>query len=90
MKIKIIELFKNIRKNLINFISITLFIFFGVSLFLGLDFAAHGIKSTLDDTFTNANMYDLKLKFYGLVDTSDINDLCNIDGVDEVEGFFAT
>ena len=88
MKIKIIELLKNIRKNFINFISISIFIFLGVTLFEGLKFSGTAIKHSIAETYIRTNGHDVRLKEGALLTKDGINDFLSIDDVDEAEGFF--
>ena len=89
MKIRFIELFKNIKKNIINFISIVVFIFLGVTLFQGLDFSAKGIKYSINETFKVTNSYHIKATFQTLLDDNQVNKLKQISGIDDVEPFFS-
>ncbi len=88
MRIKLIELFKNIRKNIINFISIVIFIFLGVTLFQGLDFSGTAIKYSIDETFKQTNAYDIQLRLNALVDDAIVEDLKSIEDIDDVQGFY--
>ncbi|MCQ2086949.1 MAG: ABC transporter permease [Bacilli bacterium] len=88
MKIKLIELFKNIRKNIINFISIVVFIFLGVTLFQGLDYSGSAIKYSVNETFKQSNAYDVQVKLNTLVDSEFLDGLKSIEDVDDVQGFF--
>ncbi|MCQ2742888.1 MAG: ABC transporter permease [Bacilli bacterium] len=88
MKIKLIELIKNIKKNIVGFISLTVFLFLAITLFQGLDFTGNSILHSIDGIFCDSNLYDVNVATSSLVTQNDVESFNNIDGVDEVEGYF--
>lgn len=89
MKIKIIELCKTIRKNIINFISLSVFIFLAVTLFEGLDFTGNALLGSIDKTFKETNSYDIRLNIGMPVNQTYVEGFKDIDDIDEVEGSFS-
>lgn len=88
MKIKLIELFKNIKRNIVSFLSLSIFIFLAVTLFQGLDFTGNAVLYSIDRTFNETNTYDIKLNIGTVMSESFVNGLTSIEDVDDVEGFF--
>jgi len=88
-KTQIKELFKNIKKTFVSFLSITMFVFLGVAVFEGLGWAGNSQKKTIDDNFTSLNGYDLKGYLPFGISKDDIDQLKEYEEIDEIEGYFS-
>lgn len=87
-KTQIIELLNTIKNTLISFISITMFVLFGVGIFLGLDWTAKDLKYKLNNRYDEDNFHDLEIYYPYGVSKNDVNRLKKISGIDEIESFF--
>lgn len=84
-KIRWVELFANIRVNLVAFLSISMFVALGVGLFLGIQWGAVALKNASDETMRRGHMEDMEVQFpYGITD-SDLEQLRAIEGIEDVE-----
>lgn len=82
------ELFRNIRKTLVSFLSILAFVMFSAALFLGLTWASDSILLSADRDFQNYAFHDLEIVFpYGATN-EDIETLSKIEGVSCAEGIY--
>ena len=84
-RIRIIELFAEIKANLVAFLSVSMFVGLGLALFLGIQWGAEALKNALDTAYEEGNMYDIEVSFpYGLTE-DDLAQLKNVEGVSEIE-----
>ncbi len=83
------ETLRNIRKNIVNFISLTVFVFLAVTLFEGLDFTGTAVLKSVEDTFRASNAYDIKVRTGSYFDQGVVDSFLNIEGIDQAEGYFA-
>lgn len=80
----------NIKKSLVSFSSIAIFILLAVSLFLGLSWGSQAIKISADSEFQNYQFHDFEIVCpYGLSDEQ-VDEFSDIEGIDKVEGFYKT
>lgn len=87
-KTQVIELFNNIKKSFISFISITVFVLLGISIFLGLNWTGKGFKKELNVCFDNGKAHDLEVFLpYGFTD-DDLEKLKQENLIDEIEAYF--
>ena len=86
-KTQLKELFNNIKRTKVSFISITLFVALGVAMFLGLTWTGETVKNTANREMDEGKLYDLKIDYpYGFSRT-DIDKIFKLDGVDEIEPY---
>ncbi len=89
-KTQIIELFKNIKKSIVSFISISFFVMLGTAIFLGIGWSEDSFKETVNKTANDWNLHDVQISFpYGF-DEEFINSLNKSENVDVAEGFYST
>lgn len=89
-KTQIIELFRNIEKTMVSFISIAMFILLATCLFLGIEWANTGFKNTIESDLNTGKMQDIEIVYpYGLTDDL-INDIKALDDVETAEGIYNT
>lgn len=89
-KTQIIELFKNIEKTKVPFISIVLFILLGMSLFLGIDWANTGFTETIERDLNLGKMQDVEIIYpYGFSEDL-IEDIQALEDVETAEGIYNT
>jgi len=80
-----IELFANIKTTLISFISITMFVFLGIGVFLGLSWTGFSMKSSLDGAYKKGNAHDLQISYlYGISD-SEAKEFLKYENIDNYE-----
>ena len=89
-KTQIIELFRNIEKTMVSFISIVMFILLATCLFLGIEWANTGFKNTIESDLNIGKMQDIEIVYpYGLTDDL-ISDIKALDDVETAEGIYNT
>ncbi len=87
-KIKFIELFAKIKKNIVSYISIVLFLMTGIALFCSMSWSGPAFENGLDSFFNKYNFRDFSLIF-PLGATEEMLEAVNkVDGVDIVEGAY--
>ena len=88
-KNQLIDLFQTIRKTLVSFIAIMMFVALSVAIFLGLWWSAEGVLVSADGMYADGNIADLQLE--GTAGgTSEIEkELLLVDGIDTVEGVYS-
>lgn len=77
------KMFRDIKKNLSQFITIFLMIMIGIMAYSGIEAYMDGMKKTGDKFYTENNLYDLNVM--GLLNHDDLNDIKNIDNVKDAE-----
>ena len=83
--IRIVELFANIRKTLVSFFSIVMFVALGVGIYLGILWVSPALQTAADQAFNEGSYHNVQIQFpYGLTD-DDIAKLKTLEGVSEVE-----
>ena len=89
-KTQIIELFRNIEKTMVSFISIAMFILLATCLFLGIEWANMGFKNTIENDLNIGKMQDIEIVYpYGLTDDL-ISDIRALNDVETAEGLYNT
>ena len=89
-KTQIIELFRNIEKTMVSFISIAMFILLATCMFLGIEWANTGFRNTIENDLNKGKMQDIEIVYpYGLTDDL-IGDIRAYDDVETAEGFYNT
>ncbi|MDO4537598.1 MAG: hypothetical protein Q4B54_05500, partial [Coriobacteriales bacterium] len=84
-RIRIIELFANIKANLVSFFSISMFVALGLGLFCGVQWGATAITNALQQNMEKGNLYDLEISFpYGMTQEN-IDEIKKVEGVSKVE-----
>lgn len=88
-KTQVKELFANINKTLVSFVSIALFIMLGTAIFLGIGWSTTGFENTIDNTLNIGNMQDAEVFYgYGLSDDL-LDDIKKLDDVETAEGLYS-
>ena len=89
-RIRVTELFAEIRANIVAFISISMFVCLGVGLFFGIAWGGLALGNAVDEAFALGNMHDVEIQFpYGMTE-DDIQKIKAVDGVTEVETGYST
>lgn len=90
-KTQLIEVLANIRATIVPFFSIMMFVALGVSVFLGLQWSANALASSIDDVFQKTNYHDIFVKTpVGFLD-DEVDEIRGIEGVEAVEtGYLCT
>lgn len=84
-KTQIIELIQTIKKTIVSFVSITIFVMLGVCVFLGFDWTATSFKYKLNNHYDSDNYHDLEIYYPYGVNKEDLEKLKDVPGVDEIE-----
>ncbi|MDO4806954.1 MAG: hypothetical protein Q4A07_06875 [Coriobacteriales bacterium] len=83
--IRFIELWANIKANIVAFLSIAMFVCLGIGLFLGIQWGAVALRNTALDAMEQGNMHDIAIQFpYGIT-KDDLKKLKQVEGVSKVE-----
>ena len=77
------KMFRDIRKNLSQFITIFLMIMIGIMAYSGIEAYMDGMKKTSDKFYSENNLYDLSAM--GLLNHDDLNTIKEIDNVNDAE-----
>ena len=77
------KMFRDIRKNLSQFITIFLMIMIGIMAYSGIEAYMDGMKKTSDKFYTENNLFDLSVM--GLLNHDDLNNIKKIDNVKDAE-----
>lgn len=87
-KTQFIELIQTIKRTIVSFISITMFVALSVGVFVGISWSANAILESASDALESRNARDIEILFpYGL-DETDIILLSKEECVDEIEGSY--
>ena len=78
------KLFRDIKNNLSQFITIFLMIMIGIMAYSGIEAYMDGMKSTADKFYTENNLQDLNI--VGLLNKDDLKNIKNMDNVKNAEG----
>lgn len=81
-----IELFHNIRKTKVAFISILVFVALGVGIFLGVSWVGSALLNSCELFSNSNNMHDIEIQFPLGLEEEDIDMLRSLDGVEDAEG----
>ncbi len=89
-KTQFIDLIQIIKKNIVAFVSICLFVMLAVGLFLGIGFSSEATKQIGDNIASDGNYHDLDVLYpYGFSD-DDINSVKQISDSLDVEAYYFT
>ncbi len=84
-KTQITDVLRNIRKQIVSYISIIVIAVLGVSIYLGLDYSAAAVRQNGSDYFEAQNYRDVELVSTLLFTREDLDALRNTEGVADVE-----
>ncbi len=82
------ELIATIKKTIISYIAILLFLSSGVSLFSGISLGGKGLIKSMENMFQETNFRDLSVYFPYGASENDLQSISKVDGVDTVEGSY--
>lgn len=87
-KTQLTDIFTTIRRSIIPFLSVFIFVNLAVSLFCGISWAGTAFAEAVDDTAEAGRLHDISVSFpYGMTD-GDIEALLQVQGVEEAEGSY--
>lgn len=81
---------RNIRKQIVSFLSIVVIAALGVTMFLGIDYSASAIFQNATAFYNEKNYRDVELVSTLLLSEGDLEAIRSTDGVRDVEGVFLT
>lgn len=85
-KTQIIEMLKNFRKNFVTFISIVLFVSFGMAAYLGLEWSRESLEDSFGSYFREGNLQEIEFACITGIDDEGMAFLDTVPGLDEKEG----
>ena len=85
-KILLTDTLRTIKKTIVIYISIIFFSTLCVGLYTGLEWSTESIPKSIDETMSNANLYDIRMLYNHGLSQSDIQKISEIDDVDEIVG----
>lgn len=89
-KTQIIELFKNIKKTFVSFISIAVFIALATGIFLGINWSTTTFSKMIDKTVNDGEMQNIEITYpYGFTDDF-VKEIQNTKDVSFAEGYYST
>lgn len=87
-KTQLTELRRNIKKTVVSFFAILVFVTFSCALFLGLTWTSEAIHLSANEDFQKYRFHDLEIYFpYGATDEN-IAELAAVDGITDAEGCY--
>ncbi len=78
---------RNIKKQLVSWLSIIVISSFAVTAYLGLTYSAFGLADAGKTLYNSANFRDIQITSNCLLSEEDLQTIKNIDGIKDVEGF---
>ena len=84
---KVKEIFRNIGRTKSNFISIILFVTFGIALFQGLDYTSNAILESMNNAFDNQVSYDIQIPYALGCSKEEINKFKENEHISRAEGY---
>lgn len=87
---QIIDALRNIRKQLVSFLSITVIAALGVTIFLGLDFSASAIERNASAFYNENDFRDIEAVSTLLFSKADIDAVRTVEGVRDAENVYTT
>ena len=84
------DTFRNIKKQSVSFISIAIISMLAVMTYLGLNYAAAGIRNKANSYYDSTNFRDIEIYSTLLITEEDLNVLRTVEGVRDVEGAYQT
>lgn len=81
-----VELFQNIRKNIISFIAIVIFVALGIAIFIGFSFSGNAFLCSVDSMLQHQKLCHFELYNEATITDKDLERCEKWDGIDKVEG----
>lgn len=81
---------RNIKKQKVSYLSIIVIALLGVTTFLGIDFSATSMLVNGSDHYNSVNFRDVEVASTLLLSPKDIQDIKNVEGVADAEGYYFT
>lgn len=81
---------RNIKKQIVSFLSIVVIAALGVTMFLGINYSAEAINLNGTAFYDGANFRDIEIVATRLLSSADMEALRNLEGVKDVEGILMT
>ena len=79
------DLFRNIRRQWVSFLSIALIALLGVAAFLGIDYSVYTLQRNVSDLYNTMNFRDVEIVSTLLLSPDDLDSLRALEGVADVE-----
>ena len=80
------EAVRNIRRNLVSFLSIVIISMLAVTAYLGISFSAEGIRKSVDATYEAECFADIEINASALMTQAELETVCAAEGVADAEG----
>ena len=85
-KIRFTDSVRNIKKQLISWLSIIVISSFAVAAYLGLTYSAYGLSEAGKSIYKSTNFRDIQVTSNCLLSKEDVEEIKNIEGINQVEG----
>ena len=87
-KTQFIELVRIIKKTIVSFVSIVIFVMLTIGMFLGCSWSVEGFRDTVTNYVSSGNMYNAEFSYpYGF-DDDYISELEKEENIDKAEGYY--
>lgn len=83
-----IELLHMIRKTMVTFTAITIFVAMGIGLFFGIPWSAQSLIEASENSYSKGKLHDLDIQYAFGMDDDTVAEIEKIDGVSEAEGYY--
>ena len=83
-----IELLHMIRKTMVTFTAITIFVAMGIGLFFGIPWSAQSLTEASEKSYSKGKLHDLDIQYAFGMDDDTVAEIEKIDGVSEAEGYY--
>ena len=82
------DIVRNIRRQLVSWLSIIIISSFAVAAYLGLTYSAHALADAGKALYESTNYHDIQVTSNCLLSKEDLQKIKNLDGINDVEGIF--
>ncbi|WP_029323161.1 ABC transporter permease [Butyrivibrio sp. AE3004] len=89
-KIQVTDSLRNIKKQLVSWLSIIVIASFATAAYLGLTYSAYGLKQTGESLYNSTNFRDIQVSSNCLLSESDLSEISELEGITHVEGRLRT
>ena len=79
---------RNIKKQLVSWLSIIVIASFAVTAYLGLTYSAHGLAGAADTLYSSTNFRDIQITSNCMLTDDDLSELSSLSCINEIEGVY--
>ncbi|WP_170832743.1 ABC transporter permease [Butyrivibrio sp. INlla16] len=89
-KTQLLDTFRNIKKQLVSWLSIIVISSFALAAYLGLTYSAYGLEKAGQNLYDSTNFRDIQITSNCLISESDLEQIKKVPGITGVEGLLRT